>query len=105
MKARLPIPSHPLALALALALPLAACGDKGGGDGGRTASGQVLEGTISDAMLPLDTVTSQPPLQKIEPSASGTAAGRDAAAQEEEGEAPAEVTPAPAETTSAPAEE
>ncbi|MGN6498778.1 MAG: hypothetical protein ACTHKM_01360, partial [Tsuneonella sp.] len=31
-------------------------------DDKRSAEGQVLGGTISDAMLPLDTVTSQPPL-------------------------------------------
>jgi len=52
-----------------LALPallLASCGKEEEEDD-RTASGQVLEGTISDGMLPLDAVTSQPPLVKSEP--------------------------------------
>lgn len=53
---------------LLLILPLAlltACGDSPEQDS-RTASGEVLEGTISDAMLPLDTVQSQAPLAKAE---------------------------------------
>lgn len=42
---------------------LAACGDKPASEGDdRSASGEVLEGTISDAMLPLDQLTSEPPL-------------------------------------------
>lgn len=56
-------------------LLLSACGDDPVPDQSdqRTASGEVLEGTISDAMLPLDTVTSQPPLlqeEKPKPSAA-----------------------------------
>ncbi len=51
----------PLFLALAPLTLLAACGDGPGDDAG-VASGEVLEGTISDSMLPLDTVRSQPPL-------------------------------------------
>ena len=38
---------------------LAACGDDAAEDGdGRSASGEVLEGTASDAMLPLDQLRS-----------------------------------------------
>ena len=72
-----------------LALPallLASCGDKQDEEDDRKASGQVLEGTISDGMLPLDTVTSQPPLVKSEPKA-----GASAAAPGEEPEDPASL--------------
>jgi hypothetical protein len=42
---------------------LAACrGEPEATDAGGSATGEVLEGTISDEMLPLTTVTSQPPL-------------------------------------------
>lgn len=69
-----------LILALPLLTLLAAC-DGGGpaGDAG-AASGEVLEGTISDAMLPVDRVRSEPPLEDPEAfarsrrSGSGTAA-------------------------------
>lgn len=53
------------ALAAPLFLALSACGDDAEPvveDDGREASGEVLEGTISDEMLPLDQVRSQPPL-------------------------------------------
>jgi len=54
------LPLLPLALPLAL---LAACGDDAAPtDDGRSATGEVIEGTISDDMLPLATVRSQPPL-------------------------------------------
>ena len=55
--------------ALVLALALSAC------DGGKkqaaqgTAGGEVLEGSVSDAMLPVDRVRSQPPLA---PKADGS---------------------------------
>jgi len=56
-----------LILSLTIAAPLvllAACGDEPepAADDARSATGEVLEGTISDAMLPLATVRSQPPL-------------------------------------------
>ena len=86
MKARFPAALTVLALA---ALPLGACGGGGeSGDDERTASGEVLEGTISDEMLPLDTVTSEPPLLKTE---SPRAAGGDAEAQGDEAEEGAEA--------------
>lgn len=47
---------------LVLALSLAACGGAKKQQGAGTAEGEVLPGSASDAMLPLDTVTSQPPL-------------------------------------------
>ena len=71
-----------LVLAAALAL-LAACNKSP--DTNRSASGEVLEGTISDNMLPLDKVTSQPPLAAPTGSGKGDAkagagAGADTAA-------------------------
>jgi uncharacterized protein YcfL len=58
---------------LAAALPallLAGCGGHKAKDktDQRTASGEVLQGTISDSMLPLARVTSQPPRLKAQPS-------------------------------------
>jgi hypothetical protein len=88
--------------ALAPIVLLAACGDSSGDEAG-TASGEVLEGTISDSMLPLDTVRSQPPL--AQPSAARTGASASEtpegeateAAGEDGGAAPAgEATPAAA---------
>lgn len=83
MNCRLPL------LLLALALT-AGCNDTADKDR-RTASGEVLEGTISDAMLPLDTVQSQPPLMKAE--VKKAAADADATeAQVSDDEAPAGPT-------------
>ena len=66
---------RPLAFAvpvLACALALAACGGDSGGKGkGRDASAQVLEGTISDGMIPIDELRSESPLAPPEP-AKGT---------------------------------
>jgi hypothetical protein len=80
-----------LPLALLVLTLLAGCG---GGDApadndGRAASGEVLEGTISDAMLPVDRVRSEPPLEDPEAlakvrSKADDAAG-DAAAEGEDG--------------------
>ena len=61
----------------ALALALAACGGNsaGGGDPGDDASarGEVLGGTISDSMIPLDELKSRSPPLKPTPSAQGSA--------------------------------
>lgn len=54
-----------LILVLAAAGLLAACGDDAG-DETAQAPNEVLEGTISDAMLPLDRVRSQAPLEDPE---------------------------------------
>lgn len=61
---RLLLAAAPLAL-------LAACGDEASKDDSRAATGEVLEGTISDAMLPVDRVRSQPPLAAPEPGPGG----------------------------------
>ena len=51
-----------LALTAALASTLAACTEEKKASAARTAEGEILAGSISDAMLPLDTVRSQAPL-------------------------------------------
>jgi hypothetical protein len=75
---RLLIASLPIAL-------LAACDQGAPADDSRSASGEVLEGTISDAMLPLDTVQSEPPFE--DPKAAKAVQDKAAA---EAGETPAE---------------
>ena len=70
-----------LALLAPLAL-LAACNDAPKDDG-RAASGEVLEGTVSDAMLPIDRVQSEPPLEDPEAFAK---VQEKAAASEDKGE-------------------
>ncbi len=97
---RLLVPLIPLAW-------LAACNDAPAEEG-RAATGEVLEGTISDAMLPVDRVTSEPPLEDPEafaevqqkaaegppgaatPVAEGDDAEPETAAEEPEVEADAE---------------
>lgn len=57
-----------------LALALGACKGEEKKAVGGTASGEVLPGSVSDAMLPLDTVKSQAPLApKVESSAKTAA--------------------------------
>lgn len=82
------------------AMLLAACGGDGGAeDDSRSSTGEVLEGTISDAMLPVDRVRSEPPL--LRPAAPAAGDGSSAAeetAEEEDGEAEtpeASAEPAP----------
>ena len=81
-------------------IALAACGDDPAppatGDG--TASGKVLEGSISDAMLPLDTVQSQSPL--LAPSSADSGGSDDVSANLGDSEA----EPAPEAEETAPEE-
>jgi len=89
-------------------MALAAC--KGGDDTALQgkAEGEILPGSVSDAMLPLDTVRSQPPLAPRTESAGGKhKAGPDAeATAEPEGAAPdAAPAPSPAPAASAPGAE
>ena len=90
-------------LALAPLALLAACG--GEADRGAATSGEVLEGTISDSMLPVDRVRSEPPLEDPEAfaeaqSGAETAAGGDAP-DDAEGEAEDEEEGAPEEAPAA----
>lgn len=102
---------------LALLPLLAACGGDAGAEGERkTAAGEVLGGTISDDMLPLDTVTSRsPPLREANGKAGedgeetpGETAETVDAAQPTPGPAPVEQAPAaprPAEPSPSPDDE
>lgn len=76
-----------------MALALAAC-QQDKAPTATEASGEVLEGTISDDMLPLETVTSQPP--PMEPQPSGTGRGGSSGSVEDEAgsEPSAEQSPA-----------
>jgi hypothetical protein len=96
---------RPILILLPLAL-LAACKDEVADDAGRAASGEVLEGTISDAMLPLDRVTSEPPLEDPEAFAKAqekAADGPTAAATPRAGSEEAEVPDSEAEPAAEPA--
>ena len=80
-------------LCLLASLALASCGDDAApveqGDEDATARGEVLGGTISDDMLPLDTVRSQAPSLAIEGEGEEAGTG----ASDAEGE---QTDPAPA---------
>jgi hypothetical protein len=85
-----------------LSLALGACkGEKKPAES-RTAEGEILPGSASDAMLPLDTVRSQPPLAPLE-MASGKPAKTSAGGHIEAGEEPdagaSEVVAAPSPVT------
>lgn len=85
---------HASALLPALTLALAACqGEKKPADGGN-AQGEILPGSASDAMLPLNTLRSQPPLAPQTQAAGkpGAAKKGDDAADEEEAEPTADGT-------------
>lgn len=92
---------RPILLAVPVLL-LAACGGSEKDKDERTASGQVLQGSISDSMLPLDTVTSKAPLIKEGPAsgpadAASDAEGEDAAALDgQQPEVPAAAASEPA---------
>ncbi|MFO6447954.1 hypothetical protein ACLBKU_12490 [Erythrobacter sp. NE805] len=59
---------------LAPALLLAACGEQASApaEQGGEASGEILQGSVSDAMIPLDQLTSEAPLapRQVDPAAS-----------------------------------
>lgn len=80
---------------------LAACGD-GAADEDASASAEVLEGTISDGMLPIDRVRSEPPLEDPEAfeaaqSKGAPTPGGAAPQSEPEGEGPLEEAGEPEE--------
>jgi hypothetical protein len=85
---------------IALPLAVAACGDKEP-DTRATAAGEILEGTTSDAMLPLDTVRSQPPLApRTEASKAG---GKKGETEAEAGDEAADSAAAPTDAAATPA--
>ncbi|QIG54648.1 hypothetical protein G6N82_11240 [Altererythrobacter sp. BO-6] len=82
---------------LPAAFALAACGDSAlqRDNDARRAEGEVLGGTISDEMLPLDQIQSQSPILRETPAAPGAEGEEgeeadDAAAEESDGAPPAE---------------
>jgi hypothetical protein len=85
----------------ALAVATGACKDKKAAPGEAAPSGDVLPGSASDAMLPYDTVRSQPPLapqteSAARPGAKGVASeAAEAGAAASEAAAPAAETPKP----------
>jgi hypothetical protein len=83
---------------IALPLALSACGSKEP-DANATAAGEILEGTASDAMLPLDTVRSQPPLAPQTEAAK--ASGKKGDAETEDDTAEGATTPTDAAATPA----
>ena len=95
---------HPLHLAGlgALSLMLCSCGGEKTPDKQATARGEILPGSASDAMLPFDTVRSQPPIA-VSTTASGEPVAQTSgdAASEGAGSADAAATSAPAPTASA----
>ncbi len=93
------LPLHALA---APALLLAGCGDDvvvDDPDDSRSASGEILEGSISDAMIPAGSLQSQPPLlrQQPQPEVAEDAAVEGAGSDGDDAPATAApVTPQPA---------
>ncbi|MEZ5680421.1 MAG: hypothetical protein R3E14_03905 [Erythrobacter sp.] len=93
-----------LFLATTLPLALAACGgasvDAGETGENADARGEVLGGTISDSMIPLDELKSHSPPLKASPVARSTSGGAESASGAEEAEEPAaEESPAAEDTT------
>jgi hypothetical protein len=94
----------PLVIVCVAPLALTACKGKKP-DEARTVQGEILPGSASDAMLPLDTVRSQPPLAppeetggksgKVSSGSGGAAAQEAEASASEEGGVP-NAAPAPA---------
>ncbi len=74
-------------LALPLLVLLAGCGGDAPADDGRAASGEVLEGSISDDMLPLDRLRSEPPPEDPRAFAETRRADGEGAAAAEAGDA------------------
>jgi hypothetical protein len=91
-------------LIAAAALTLASCGKPGGSQGQSDAAVAVLPGSASDAMIPYDTLRSQPPKAATEPDQGGAIPGmRHAARPDTEAPDDAEA-PAAAPEPSAPAQ-
>lgn len=86
---------------LPVVLLLAACGsgtsDAPVADEGAVAGGEVLDGSISDAMIPHDQIRSQSPRAEPEASEGGSSAAAPAAKADGD-ESQAETDPAPANT-------
>lgn len=85
------------ALAVLATLALTACHKGAKNSDQRTASGEVLEGTISDAMIPYESLKSRPPLApRTASKGSGAAATTSDSAEPDAAAAEAPAEPAPA---------
>lgn len=87
---------HRILFLAAIPLVLTACKGEQTTDG-KTAGGEILPGSTSDAMLPLDTVRSQPPLAPRTEAASKPGKGKASDSAEESG--PTEPQPTNSATT------
>lgn len=87
------------AIATVLILGLAAC-NQGKKDAGGKAAGEVLPGSVSDAMLPYDQVRSQPPLAPA--SGDAKAKGKQASGEKSDSASSA-PEPDPSASAAAPA--
>lgn len=87
----------------ALALSLVACGDETTSDVAEgNATGEVLPGSVSDAMIPLDQLRSQPAADP-EGASAAAASGNDDADDADDADNSAAVEPAPGPPPPAPA--
>ena len=89
---------RPLAIALLAGLALTGCQEKKQAPAKGTAGGEVLPGSVSDAMLPIDTVRSQPPLAP-KSDASGTKTDKADASDKPAAARPARAAPPQAKET------
>ena len=85
-------------LAAVLLVALAACDQKGEERAG--AAGEILEGSVSDAMIPVDQLRTEPPLAPRKAGGAGKGGERKAGAAKPGDDAP-DTTPTP-ETTAPP---
>ena len=99
----MPAPFRLILLAPLAAFALSGCGQKDDGKTAQAAGGEVLPGTVSDAMIDLDTSTATPPLQPVQSTGAARTASAptgDASGAPDEAalppQAPAETAPAPA---------
>lgn len=92
-------PTLAFALCATLGLLVAGCGQKAENAAGDAVTGEVLPGSISDAMIDLDTSTATPPMAPVKPTEKVTAkssaseAAPDVAQAVEPAAAPAEKAP------------
>lgn len=92
------------AVILAAALALSACGDDPAPVEDGSVSGEVLEGSISDDMLPLDTIQSRSPPLETPRSETGTTDGAEVEESDEPEQSTDEAEPAPEAEDPAPEE-
>jgi len=83
----------------AMVMMLAACGRQSDGQGAKAAGGEVVAGTISDAMLDTSTSQAEAPLMPVQaekaPGSMPRADASDAGAEDDDAAAPAIATDAP----------